>query len=89
MRSRKAQVTVFLIIGIFLLMLTAGLFYIISMMQEAAISDELEEIPSTSPIRSAISLYVESCLGDTIEDGILLLGFYGGDVYLENSSNIL
>jgi hypothetical protein len=70
--KRKAQVTVFIILGIILLITAAILFFLVDLS-----SEELEEqIDYTDT--SSVQIFVEGCLGSVIEDAIFDVAQKGG-----------
>jgi hypothetical protein len=81
-KSRKAQITVFMILGIILLFSTALIFYIKGKVQVAQeeVLPSLEEIPEFSkPVR----LFVESCAKQKLEEGIKTAMEHGGIIYTD------
>ncbi|MBW2966102.1 hypothetical protein KY342_03285 [Candidatus Woesearchaeota archaeon] len=74
--SKRGQITVFIIIGIVLLLIFALFLYIRSLRVERIPEvPEIEEIPTElAPIRN----YVQDCLKDTIADGFRVLGARAG-----------
>ncbi len=84
MHDRKAQITVFMIIGIILLFSSALLFYIRNEVA-GGISDEfiptIEEVPLEA---QPIKIFVEDCIGVVGRRGIELLGKHGGYIEPKN-----
>lgn len=78
LKDRKAQVTVFMIIGIILLFSTALMFYIRNEVA-GGISDEfvpsIQEVPLEA---QPIKVFVENCLKRTATAGIKQLGIHSG-----------
>jgi hypothetical protein len=85
--NKKGQVTVFLIIGLVLLMVFASVFYMISLIQEESLFSEYDT--SGLELRSSVSFYVGSCLDDLTTEATFLSAYYGGIIYPENDSEIL
>ena len=73
----KGQVTVFIIVGLAVLLIFGMIFYFVGK------GTEVEVPASAQPLK----LYVESCLKSITHQGIQLLGIQGG--YIENISNSL
>jgi len=76
MKNKKAQVTLFVIIGAIIL-IAAGLFIVITTKQtsEKIIAAKIAEIPvEFQPIND----FVESCIYKTGKQGIKKIGFHGG-----------
>jgi len=76
--QKRGQVTVFIIIGIAILILFGVFFYI----KSTAVKIDLgnEETFSVEPVK----LIVEDCFEDTSKEALLILGLRGGDIYLKN-----
>ncbi|MBT7902951.1 hypothetical protein HN587_03735 [Candidatus Woesearchaeota archaeon] len=77
-KHKKAQITVFMIIGIILLFTTALIFYIkdkvVDDMGEGFLS-QAEEVPlEIQPVK----IFVENCIHETAVDGLKKLGAHGG-----------
>ena len=68
-RQRKAQITVFMVLGIILLFSTALIFYIKGKVQvpESELKTAVEEIPEAlNPVRQT----VEECMQQKLSEGI-------------------
>lgn len=76
-KGKKAQITVFMIIGIILLFSSALIFYIRGQIveQTAEFQPIVEEVPLEA---QPIKLYVEGCLNDVVTEGIRRIGIHGG-----------
>ena len=70
--DRKGQVTLFIIIGVVLLMLIALIFFIVR--SQEAIKAEQKELPT-------IRHYIENCIEEVSYDAAYLLGQQGGYIY--------
>jgi len=82
--GKKAQLTIFLIIGIILLFSSAIVFYIKGEVIEdtAAVLPQIERVPlELQPLKT----FVENCIRDVATDAIKKLGLYGGYIDPENS----
>lgn len=80
--NTKGQVTVFIIIGILILAVTAGILYVTQKTVREPLEIESEQILSTIPQEfQPIQLYTENCLRDIGKKGLLLLGEQGGYIY--------
>lgn len=71
---KKAQITVFIILGIILVIVAGTLFYIYQMRAPKA-ETEIESMPQT------IKLYTQSCIQNIAEPGAYLLGQQGGFIF--------
>ncbi|MFH1682773.1 MAG: hypothetical protein ABIA37_03170 [Candidatus Woesearchaeota archaeon] len=86
--GRKGQITIFLIIGIVILAIFAGVFYLVSYFQKEQLTAE-ERIPESLSISPRIKFFVESCLQEAAIPGIYLLGTQGGFIYPDDISQVL
>lgn len=73
--SKKGQITVFIIIGILLLMVLGIFAYISFMTGDTGSRQEATTLPLQE---EGIKTYVEACLQKTARDGIELIGMQGG-----------
>ncbi|MCX6707005.1 MAG: hypothetical protein NT001_02585 [Candidatus Woesearchaeota archaeon] len=71
MTSKKGQVTMFIIIGMIVLIIASAIFYI----------RYYKGSDYTPPQMNPISKYVTACLQDTAEGAVLLAGAQGGVIY--------
>ncbi len=78
--EKRGQITVFLLVGVLLLLLFAGILYFTSISQKKSLQAE-EEHPLASQFRARIAAYVESCLRSTATPGLFLLARQGGRIY--------
>ncbi len=76
MLKKRGQITVFIIIGIFIL---AFLGVILYFRHEIAIEEPEEVVPEEL---MPVKLYIEDCLHSTVKDGVAILGMQGGYIYL-------
>ncbi|MFH1683199.1 MAG: hypothetical protein ABIA37_05385, partial [Candidatus Woesearchaeota archaeon] len=73
--QKRGQLTIFIIIGILLLVVTAGIYFASSVMLKEQISAEAEQVDvDTAPIK----MFVEQCLNEAIDQGIYLVLSQGG-----------
>ena len=72
-RGRKAQVTVFIITGLIILIAAAMYFYLSSAGDEPAYKEE-----KASGIAAPVQSFVKECVRRTGEDAVLWLGMQGG-----------
>lgn len=86
---KRGQVTIFLIVGILILFIFSGIFYIVSVLEQKGLLAETEELPENLVLKSKVSSYVESCLTETAIPGIYLLGIQGGVIYPDDPEKVL
>lgn len=78
--GKKGQITIFIIIGIVLLLIIGVYFLVTSDFAEKTLRrSSLEEVPlDIQPIKA----YIDSCIEQTLIPGVYLLGLQGGYIYL-------
>lgn len=77
-KDKKAQITIFIIIGILMLLIAGIIFYIISLRGEvspAEIEEAIEEAPEEI---KPVSSYITSCIDKISTEGINRIGQHGG-----------
>jgi hypothetical protein len=79
--SKKGQVTIFIIIGIVILFVTAGVLYVSQNFLKEKINDQGVLIESVPTAFQSIQTYTENCLYQVGEQGLLILGQQGGYIY--------
>lgn len=72
-RNKKAQVTIFVILALALIV-SIAIIFVLNKPKDLQILDEKN--PQT---------YIESCIKDSIEESLEILSEQGGDIFLENS----
>lgn len=86
---KRGQVTIFLIVGIVILALFAGIFYFTSYVHQTQLEDESTAHPLAAKVRPQITSLVESCIKETAVPGIYLLGIQGGIIYPDDPATLL
>jgi hypothetical protein len=82
--SKRGQITVFIIIGIVVLFIFAGVLYLSKMVVEEEIVEEGEPVIGEVPSEfAAIKSFTENCLYSVGKKGLLVLGQQGGYIYPE------
>jgi len=76
--SRRGQITVFIIIGIFILLVIAGLLFMRGSFQRAEIENKEDNIIDSAQLGGDVQNYIENCIERTGEDGIHFIGEQGG-----------
>ncbi len=74
-RSSRAQITVFIVIGLILLLTVATVFYF---------TYYTEQTPSFVLSQDPVTAYVQQCIVDTTKEAVQLAGEHGGAIYQEN-----
>jgi hypothetical protein len=81
-KAKKGQVTVFIIVGIVILFLTALILFINNQFLKGGISSEADVQLATVPEQfKTINAYTEQCLEEVSRNGLVLLGQQGGYIY--------
>tara|TARA_Y100000310_G_scaffold159115_1_gene158611 strand:- start:31059 stop:32057 length:999 start_codon:yes stop_codon:yes gene_type:complete len=86
MCTKRGQVTTFLIVGVIILFVAIGVFYISSKITKDTL---VEEVPDLSTNEGKITSFVESCIRNTLTPAVYLLAANGGEIYFENVNSIL
>lgn len=77
-RGRKAQITVFMIIGIILLFSTSLIFYIRGQLVEDMPTEAMEAIEDVPIQAQPIQIYVENCIQKVAREAFEKAGLHGG-----------
>src|SRR3989338_2957593 len=77
MQAKQGQVTVFIIVGVVLLFVFIFLFALSSNVTKGNLDQEKESVISQTFQKEAFRLYIEDCLNDELEQGLILLGLQG------------
>src|SRR3989344_3287952 len=73
----RGQVTVFIIVGILILFITAGIFFVV----RSTTTEQLTAVQGETPLASdfgSLQSFVNRCLQQTATDGVRYIGFRGG-----------
>jgi hypothetical protein len=76
-KNKKGQVTIFIIVGVVILAVFSLMIYLSSNIQKEQFKQEAESILKKQFDKEAIRIYVEDCLQDHLEKGLILLGKQG------------
>jgi len=77
MLLKRGQVTVFMILGIVLLATVMFLIYVVSEIQLGELSVAQEKVVSKTFHKEALRIFVEDCLTDSLEEGLIKIGEQG------------
>jgi hypothetical protein len=75
--NRSAQITVFMIVGLVLLFIFLLLIQLTSSITKENLEIEKEKVVTKAFEKEALRIYVEDCLNDELERGLILLGQQG------------
>src|SRR3989338_3462035 len=82
--SKQGQVTIFIIIGIVILFVFAGVLYLTKVVTKEELTAEGEPIVAAVPQEfQPLQVYTENCLAQVGRRGLLVLGQQGGYIYPE------
>ncbi len=81
--DKKAQLTMFFLIGIFLIGVFAFIFYLNSQLAEDALRAPTEKILTDLLKSGAIPYYVGVCLEENAKDALFLAGQQGGNIFVD------
>lgn len=86
---KRGQITFFLVLGIIILLVSAGLFLVISKIKKAPLEVEEKEAQKIPGVRDILRTYVESCIEETLDPAVYLLAMQGGIIYPDEDDQIL
>jgi len=86
--NKKGQITVFLIIGVVVLALFAGIYYLISDTQTKTLEAEGKK-PVSLTVKSQVENFVSNCVKQVAVPGFYLLGIQGGLIYADDPTKVL
>ena len=75
--GQQAQITIFVIVGLVVLFMFLFMIQLSTTVRTSALQDEQEKIVTKAFKKEAIRIYVQDCLRDELEQGLLLLGRQG------------
>ena len=76
-KNLKAQITIFIIVGIMILFIFISLFAFYGKIARQEQQNQLEDVFGKVFKKEALRIYVEDCLHDELEKGLVLLGKQG------------
>ncbi|MCK5283531.1 MAG: hypothetical protein KAK00_09075 [Nanoarchaeota archaeon] len=88
MNNKKSQVTIFIILGIVILVVTLGIIYYSSSSKEKKIIDRTETINMIPSELQPLVNYMDTCVETVAKKGMFLLGSQGGLIYTTQGGNI-
>ncbi|MBI2572602.1 hypothetical protein HYV86_01970 [Candidatus Woesearchaeota archaeon] len=86
---KRGQVTIFIIVGIVLLVLIATVYFLTSSSVKQEVGAGDGEIALSSKVASPIVPFIEKCLRDVATPGVYLAGVQGGVIYSEGLNHLL
>ncbi len=76
--SRRGQITVFIIIGIFILLVIAGLLFMKNSFEKEDVKSKEDKIVDSAQLGGDVQNYIENCIERTGEDALVYIGEQGG-----------
>ncbi|MBI2668487.1 hypothetical protein HYX14_01465 [Candidatus Woesearchaeota archaeon] len=79
--EKRGQITVFIIIGVVVLFAFLFVIMLTSSVKKSQLAEQQEGVLSQVFQKEALKIYLEDCLRDELEKGLLLLGKQGGRIW--------
>jgi hypothetical protein len=79
--QKKGQISLFIIIGLIILMMFAALYYLINSLAEARIEKEVRKTTSSVLTTSTMQYYAGDILREVLKEGLITLGRQAGYFY--------
>ena len=76
-KNRKAQITIFMIVGLLILFVFLSLITLSNILKKVQLEQAQEDGYGKAFKKEAMRIYVEDCLSDELERGLILLGQQG------------
>ena len=86
-KTRKAQITMFILLGLALLVIFGLIYYVGSMQSRVRMQASITKMTSDILQSKALTAYTERCVQDTLENATMLLGRQGGYIYKEQQGS--
>ncbi len=83
--KKKGQISLFMVIGVIILIMFILIFYLVSSITESRVEREVRRTTSSVLTSNTMQYYVSDCLKDILKEGLITLGKQGGYFY-ENQS---
>ena len=83
---KKAQVTLFIIIGMVILIAVALFLYLNKESAATDLKEESGDAEESSLIVPAAKTYLQGCLANELEDAVFLMGYQGGYIWIPDSA---
>lgn len=88
MKDKNAQITVFFIVGIVILLLAGFFFFLSRFAQEENLGRQTEKSQKSQLNTQIVQKYVQECIDKTLQDGLVLMGKQGGYIYASQKGTI-
>lgn len=87
--QKRGQITIFLVVGVVILLLSAAFFYISAKLEKKSLEIEQKEEVSFNWVKPSLQSVIENCMKETADPSVYLLAIQGGIIYPEEDSQIL
>ena len=77
LRDKRAQITIFMIIGLLLLFAFLFVIFLTGKLQQAELQEAKESVLSKTFQKEGLRIFVEDCLKDSLTSGLILVGQQG------------
>ena len=84
---KRGQVTIFIILGILILIIVGSFFLIRSYSEEKRVETEAEKVQQAIQMSASVKHYIESCLDSTGKKALIFVGKHGGYYELPSQSD--
>ena len=82
-KSKKGQLTIFIIVGVVLLFFFGLMYYLVQEEKVHDLSLQQEEVFTQLFSKDKINFYIDDCLIDELEEGLMEIGNQGGKIFEE------
>ena len=89
MYKKKGQVTIFIVLGLVLLLSLGIGYYLVSAGKLQEFTEDVTESSTLIDGKTAVQAYTESCLDAVTKQGIIVLGASGGVIYPDEETSFL
>ncbi|MEW5896417.1 MAG: hypothetical protein AB1668_01885 [Nanoarchaeota archaeon] len=87
--QKRGQITIFLLVGVAILLLSAAFFYISAQLEKKELEVEQKEEVSFNWVKPSLQSAVEKCIKETVDPSVYLLAIQGGIIYPQEDSQLL
>ncbi len=88
-KSKKAQITVFILIGLIILLIFGFLFYLVNLKERSESEINIEKFTSEVLKPKILEQYTTLCLDEALEQGLILIGKQGGYINFSDDDYLL
>ncbi|MEA3430454.1 MAG: hypothetical protein U9R08_04230 [Nanoarchaeota archaeon] len=89
MKPKKSQITMFIILGMIIIMIFGVMWYVMKVTNVSKIEQEGQKVLTETIQVAGLKGYIEKCLDISSEEALITLGRQGGNLYKFQGGNIL